>query len=164
VSKFSRPATCAVSAIRFACLVLSFVYCPESVSAQSPSDVDAIRSANQRWIDASEGGDADAYVTLVTEDALWLGERGPYYSGREAIRAFLGEYFSEYEFALPEWNTDELIVSGDAAIHRWSGLATVTHKVSGEQRLLNRKYVDMWHRQPDGQWLVARHMFVNMRE
>ncbi len=64
-----------------------FVCAQQRADAQPPSDVDdseTIRSLTQELIDVSEAGDLDAYINLVTDDALWLGERGPTRSGHEA--------------------------------------------------------------------------------
>jgi ketosteroid isomerase-like protein len=60
------------------------------------------------------------------------------------------------EIVVPE---EEVIVAGDIAIHRYSGIATLTPKMGGEPVIADRKFMDVLRRESDGQWRVARHMF-----
>jgi uncharacterized protein (TIGR02246 family) len=123
------------------------------------ADVEAIRSAFAEWVGVSEAGDADAYATFITDDAVFLGPDQPPIAGKATIRPWVAGFFADWQFSFPQWTTDEVIVAGDIAIHRYSGVATLTPKRGGSPVVADRKYMDVLRKETDGRWRVARHMF-----
>ena len=122
-------------------------------------DVEAVKTVMADWIRVAEKGDAEGYGAHITDDFIYLGPGAPPVAGKATVVPWVAGFFSEWRFAFPEWTTEEVIISGDIAIHRMSGIAVMTPKAGGEVVRLDRKYVDVLRRGPDGQWRAARHMY-----
>jgi uncharacterized protein (TIGR02246 family) len=138
---------------------LSFVGCEPQPGGDSAADEAAIKSAFAEWVRVSEAGDATAYSTYITDDALFLGPDQPPVVGKAAIQPWVAGFFADWQFSFPQWTEDEVIVAGDVAIHRYSGVATLTPRNGGAPVIADRKYMDVLRKEADGQWRVARHMF-----
>jgi len=141
------------------CMAIGGVGCAQPSRTDAAADAEAIKAAFSEWVKVSEAGDADAYSQYITDDALFLGPNQQPVAGKAAIRPWVAGFFADYQFSLPQWTEDEVIVAGDIAIHRYSGVATLTPKKGGEVIVADRKYMDVLRREADGQWRVARHMF-----
>jgi len=102
---------------------------------------------------------ADLYVSIHTDDAVLMFPGMPPVVGRDAIHSFALDCFSKYEFVFPEWQSKEIVISGDWAFHRFSAIALIRSLGGGEPIRRDAKYIDILHREPDGQWKVARHIF-----
>ena len=141
-------------------LVLALCCTPSNRSPESntAADVEAIRAVLADAVRASEAGDADAYIKYITDDALILAPGQPPIEGKATIHSWITVFFADYEFSLPQWTTNEVIVRGDIAIHRFSGVATLTSKKDGNAFVADRKYMDVLRKEADGQWRIARHM------
>lgn len=106
---------------------------------------------------------ADFYANAHTEDAVLMLDGEPAIIGIDNIRAYIKDNFSkvlsEYVFEFPNWNTEELIIAGRWAFHRFNGIAVLRPKIGGESIELDRKYLDIWKKSPEGDWKIARHIY-----
>ena len=102
---------------------------------------------------------ADIYLSVHTQDALLMVPGAPAVEGHTGIRPFIVEFVKNYEFRFPDWTSEELLVSGDLAVHRFSGIALMISRETGDTIAEDRKYLDVWRKEADGKWRVARHMF-----
>jgi len=125
----------------------------------SNSDSEAIRSAFEELVAVSEAGDAEAYAQYLTDDAMWLGPGMLGVVGKAAIKEFVSGFFADWVWSFPEWHTEEILVSGDLGVHRYVGISVATPKSGGDVLREDRKYMDVMRKQPDGKWLLSRHIF-----
>jgi len=102
---------------------------------------------------------ADAYVSMHTEDAVLMIPGMPEVIGSKKIHSFVLDFFQDYKFEFPEWKSEEIVVAGDWAFHRFSGIAVIIPKNGDDSIRLDRKYLDIYRKQPNGEWKVARHIF-----
>ena len=102
---------------------------------------------------------ADIYLAMHTADAVLMFPGAPPVAGHAGIRPFIVEFVKNYEFAFPNWTSEELLVSGDLAVHRFSGVALMISRETGDTIAEDRKYLDVWRRGEDGEWRVARHIY-----
>ena len=126
-------------------------------------DSETITTLTQEWVNASAKADIEAYFSFTTDDFAWIGDRNDSgFRGREEVQAFVEPFFETTSFSLDQWETDDLVFSGDGdqAIHIWSGRVITIDKEGGGRTAIDRTYVDFWSKQLDGKWLCTRHTFV----
>jgi uncharacterized protein (TIGR02246 family) len=123
------------------------------------ADRDAILSGFQAWLKAAEAGDADAYASFMTEDAVILSPGLPEVVGRPSILAATKAFVARNSLAFADWMPQQVLVSGDVAVHRYT-IATTRHpKGEGDPVRQEQRYIDVLRRDVDGRWLVSHHMF-----
>ena len=138
---------------------LTLIFSPLGLAEDEDADIAAVKMSLTELVAVSEAGNAEAYCSYITDDAAYLGPGSPPIVGKEAICPWVDEFFASWEFSFPKWKTDEVIISGNVAIHRYSGIATSKPKAGGDSIVADRKYMDVLRRGSDGQWRLARHMF-----
>jgi uncharacterized protein (TIGR02246 family) len=123
------------------------------------TDRNAILSAFQAWLDAAAAGDADAYADFMTEDAVILSPGLPEVVGRPSILAATRAFVAHNSLTFADWIPQQVLVVGDAAVHRYT-IATTRHpKGEGDPVRQEQRYIDVLRRDVDGRWLVSHHMF-----
>ena len=113
---------------------------------------------NRKSLKALNEGDVAALNALVADEYTMILPNRPPTSGRAAIQAgnasFLGQWHD-----VENWIPAETIVSGDWGFQRGTFEMTMTPKQGGgEPRHVTGNYLHVYHRQPDGRWLLARAM------
>jgi len=106
---------------------------------------------------------AEAYVSWHTDDAVLMFPGEPAIIGSEDIYSYMKDNFSkvldEYVYEFPNWKTEELQVTDNWAFHRFSGIALLRPKKGEKLIELDRKYLDIWKKLPNGEWKIAIHSF-----
>jgi ketosteroid isomerase-like protein len=98
----------------------------------------------------------------VTDDAMLLAMTpgGPPPVGRpalaEAIEGFLGGFTVVWDGI----QTEEVVVVGDLAFHRYTGVLSTTPKEGGETNRDDRRYLDILRRDAGGEWKLWQHIFA----
>lgn len=121
------------------------------------TDEQAIRGANERWLQLIRSKDASGIGQLYAQDAVALPEYEKAAIGREAIAKLWGRQMQTPNYALT-FGTDQLIfsTSGDMALDRgWYRFSA-----KGPKGPINDtgKYVVVW-RKIDGEWKVAADIY-----
>ena len=78
--------------------------------------------------------------------------------GAECI--FFRDLFASFILTWSDCQSEEVVVVGDLAFHRYTGVLTVTPKQGGEASRDNRRYLDLLRRGADGRWRVWQHIFT----
>jgi ketosteroid isomerase-like protein len=121
-------------------------------------DAAAITEAFKAWVNVCESGDAAGYLDYVTDEFVYCGPDQKPIGSKTAVSGVMTEFFEKRRFALPEWKTEQVLVAGDTALHRYTGTAVLTRKSDGRSVTQDRTYVDVL-RKINGRWLVAVHSF-----
>ena len=143
----------------FIALAITTIGC-ESIS-NTASDERQIKEHIQNWIDVSEKGNTDGYFDLVTDDFVYYGPGEPPIENLDSLRAFLEPFFRDNTFSMPNWETREIIIKEDMAIHIWSAIAYIEPKEGGTKVELDRKYLDVYKKDSDGEWKCYLHSYNN---
>jgi ketosteroid isomerase-like protein len=148
----------------FVLCVLAVIGCAETAEEAAVDPSELILQRFQSGIDGfiAEGDPeraADAYLEIHAPDAVLLLPGAPPVEGHSAIRPFIVDFAQSYEFRFPDWVSEEVIVSGDVAVHRFSGTAIMIPRAGGDTIREDRKYMDIWRQSPSGEWRISRHMF-----
>jgi uncharacterized protein (TIGR02246 family) len=120
------------------------------------SDAKAIDRVRQTHVDAVNSTNAEAWVTMFTEDGVQMPPFARANVGKKMmidwVRGFL-DVFALADFSL---SVAELEVKSDWAFERGAYTITFTHRPSGNVIPDVGKYITIWQRQPNGAWAMAR--------
>ncbi len=142
-------------------IFIAIIGCNKSTDNSTlESEKKAIRNMFKDWVEVCEQTNVDVnnYLQFTTEDFIFLGPGSKPISNKDTLYNFLDNFFREYYFSFPNWTTDEIIISGDLAIHRYSGIAYFISKMDSSKFEADRKYVDILRKTSTG-WKASRHMF-----
>lgn len=117
-------------------------------------EVEVLRERGRAWVEAARVEDAAALARLYEEDAVFLPPGQPEVVGRARIRSLFEAQFERFD-AEYDFEIREIVVSGAWAFRR--GAYTVRARLDGgSTRTVRDKFLDVWHRGPDGRWRIAR--------
>ena len=148
--------------IVLAASVMVIVIAAATAHAQAvDADRKAIRAAWEGWLKVGSAGDADGYMTYLTDDAVIVDmtQGQPPVVGRQAIHPWVRDFFNKFTFTWAEQSQD-IVVVGDTAFRRYPGVATFTPKQGGDPSRYDRRYLDVLRRGLDGRWRVSHHVFT----
>ncbi len=137
----------------------TLVLFPLIAAACAPAaDVEADRAAIEAVREAEEAaanaGNVDGFMALIAEDAMYLQPNGPPLIGADAVREWLEEFMEATTVEFNRYDTEEVIVSGDLAVERFSGEWTLMPKAGGDPVTEGIKGVHVMERQADGSWKI----------
>lgn len=117
------------------------------------SDVEA---GEGRWLERMNGGDASGVAALYATNARLMAPNMDTVSGREAIEGFCKE-FTALDAKL-SFNLLTVHEGGDicAAVGTYEMQVTPP---GAEPQQDQGKYIEIWQRQPDGEWLIVDDIF-----
>lgn len=120
----------------------------------SDEDVESIvKENNSKWVQYYNSGDAKAIASLHTVDAVVIPPKADFIIGRENIKQM---YQAEIEMGRGklELSTKEVIQDGLFAFE--TGLYSIKMTIEGEELNDYGKYIVIWERQGDGNWLCKK--------
>lgn len=124
--------------------------------ADSDSVRAEIRSALIRWRDAFNTGDTRDVCSLFAPDLIARNQGQPP-TGFDAVcdrlRRVLRDPERSFHYAL---RIDEILVSGDLAVARLVWTLDVRRKGAARHAVSEEVGMDVFRRQPDGSWKIAR--------
>jgi ketosteroid isomerase-like protein len=121
--------------------------------ALSPSDISAIRAAEEALAESFESPDLTAWVDFYTDDAIFVGPGAPAIEGRSA---FL-DAAPQISISSMEIVADSTLGTGDFAATL--GRATwVSGPKGSDAPKVRRRFLMVWRREPDGRWRIAREL------
>jgi len=120
-----------------------------------------IRALVERYADAVNRRDAEAYAATWTPEGVWE-IRGNRYVGREAIMAYWQPLMAGIPWVLQTINNGTVDVLGDTATCRWfhTDFAVLP---DGAKRMAIGLYYDTCTR-ADGEWRFSHRSYVRMAE
>ena len=130
----------------------------QSEAAAQPSDEDVTAAVNAIWdeYEASQmAGDPDRWIALWTDEGVKMPPDEPAIDGTDQIYAR-----AQRSMADP---VDEMVITaletqsaGDMAYSRGVFSFTFTIDETGEQEMMDGKFMTILQRQPDGSWKIHR--------
>jgi ketosteroid isomerase-like protein len=121
--------------------------------ALSPSDIAAIRAAEQALAAAFEAPDPTAWVDFYTDDAIFVGPGMAAIEGRDALlRAAEVVSISSMEIV-----AESTMGAGDFAATLGRG-SWVDGPKGSDSAPVRRRFLMVWRRGPDDRWRIAREL------
>jgi uncharacterized protein (TIGR02246 family) len=138
-------------------LLLLALIGPAAAQTDSPAQAE-IRAALTQWMVDFNAGNAEKTCALFAPDLVaqvrGRPERG-YAVQCDLLKSSLADQSKTYRYALA---IREIIVSGDLAVVRQTWTMTVKRKDSGAESTSDEYGLDVFRRQADGSWKIARYM------
>lgn len=125
------------------------------------SDKEAIRKHCENWIKVNENGNKNGYLNLITDDFEYNSPLRPSITNRDSLLSFLDSFYKNYTFTMSDWETREIIIRKDFAIHIWDGIAFIKNIKDGGQLRLDREYQDLYKKQKNGEWKCFARSYKN---
>jgi uncharacterized protein (TIGR02246 family) len=139
-------------------IVLLISACQESGTTNNSftkDDIKAIRIATEQYRDAEAVNDWETITNLYTDNAIRMLPKGPTIHGREEIL----KEFKARPSKIIEYDQKIIEVDGIGNIAFVSGIFSYTADTNGKISSGTGKYIAIYRRQEDGQWLIDRDIF-----
>jgi len=144
----------------FLLLVAASSACKREVAQfNSAVDVATLQGLDAAWSKAAGSKDVDKTVSYYADDAMVMPSNSPALTGKDAIRAMWQGMLGAPNFS-GGWTATKVDVaqSGDLAY------VTGTYELSetgadGKPMTDKGKYLEVWKKQPDGNWKCVADMF-----
>ena len=126
---------------------------------EEPIDTEADRAAIEEILRvasiSNQNRDVEAFLSNLTEDAIFMNPGGPAIEGKAAIRAWITQRFSEVD---PQVTISpvEIVVDHDLAFNRTHVTGFQVDLETGDTLAIDWKEIAILRRQPDDSWLVSR--------
>jgi uncharacterized protein (TIGR02246 family) len=126
---------------------------------ESSADREAIYRHRDAYNQALRDGDLEAWLATLTDDCVFMAAGLPAVVGKDAIGKWAGEsYFEPFEVEL-DYDFEELEFVGERALAWGWFRQTLSPKDGSDPVELKGKFLDVFHRQSAGGWLLARVAF-----
>ena len=138
------------------CFTFSCQAYKEKPAVDIEADVAAIESLADETMKAFNEGDLERYLSLLTDDVVWMAPTQPSAIGKDAAKNWVQFDLITHEVAI---TVEEVQVLGDWAFMRNIWIGSGTQKDSGEKFEFNNKGLYLLRRQADGSWKISYVMF-----
>jgi len=120
----------------------------------------AIRQAVEEFTRAYNAGEFEKLEGIFDENLIDMSAGGPTRRGAEARRHFVLRVKETHAKFQPHLkiNIDELQVAGDWAYEHGTLVVELMPRTGGDKSYIRQRYLDIWRRQPSGQWKIAIEM------
>lgn len=125
---------------------------PDEVAAR-----EAIRQRRESWIAAINAGDADGFVAVLAEDAVWLPSGRSAIRGKERVREWLAAPFAEFDYDYTVADI-RVRVAGDFAVENARFRTRAEKRQGGEAPPHDGTYTIIWRRTGSHGWLIDRYI------
>ncbi len=112
----------------------------------------ALREVDIAFTTASSEKDLESFLSFISEDASMLPPNAPTLSGKDAIREFCSELYSNPGFALKCQVRHAEVSRGSDLGYTIGNYVLTHHDAAGKAVTDHGKYVTIWKRQSDGTW------------
>jgi ketosteroid isomerase-like protein len=140
---------------------LVFISCDSKTNYDTEAEKEKVKTLFQAWIEGvSEKGDAETYFKYVTSDFMISEPNNQVKTDRESIESEVKGVLANNSIKLEDWNSEEIILSQDIAIHRHSGVLVIMAKNDTSTIRMHLKYLDILKRDDNGEWKTYLHSYM----
>lgn len=124
-----------------------------SVDATEAQAIERTRGAH---VAALNSGDVGAWAGAFADDGVQMPPNAPANVGRDKIQAWSGAFLGAFRAAFSLAPEEVQIAGADWAFERGTYKITLTPRAGGEPIQDAGKYITVYQRQPDDNWVMAR--------
>ena len=131
----------------------------DSASTPDPAaDRQAIAAATAQFEAAENAGSGVQFRSYFSDDLVMMGPNKPPVTGGDSVAALMRAFHDEFAVQV-EYNSQEIVVSGDWAFDRGTEHYTLTPRAGGAPIRKSGNYLYLYQRQEDGSWKQSRVMW-----
>ena len=104
---------------------------------------------------ATNAGDVDGFMAVVTDDIVFQAPGFPEFVGAAAVREFVTGFVAAYDMVWEKTSRD-FVIDGDYAFQRYGYTVRLTDKATGVVMNETGKGLLVYRKQDDGSWKVCR--------
>lgn len=132
---------------------------PASSAAAAPTTRPAIEATTAAFHQALRTNDADALFSYVADDVVMMPPGEAAIRGKPAMRAWYAGFLSHFRTSSLSL-TDRQVFLGEAWAVEMGAYEWGLEAVAGGDPVVDRgSYMQVWKKQPDGQWRFAREIW-----
>jgi len=128
------------------------------MTVDQKTDLQAVIALSEAEKTAVESGDADAYLSILTDSCIFMPPNALRKEGEE-LRDWLRDFLVTMRADWIEYSHGHTEISGNLAWHDYSYVWRVTPRAGGEGIVGRGKGIQIYRRDPDGQWKLARNIW-----
>jgi ketosteroid isomerase-like protein len=128
---------------------------PKPAVAPAPDAAAIAKEAHESYVAAINSNDVETLMRAVTNDIVYMPPHDLALAGKDAVRGWVHAYFGAYR-TQREKTTLEFVVAGDWAFEQYSYKSTDTPVKGGAAATDTGKGINIYRREADGKWRVAR--------
>jgi len=106
-------------------------------------------------------GDVPGYVTLFTDDVIWMPPNAPDRIGKADVFTAQGTTFSKFKLSVELTPTEVRLLSEDYGLVLASVHGSLTPHAGGDAADIRFRALFIMASQPDGTWRITRQMWNN---
>ena len=129
--------------------------CVSSSEPDPAADRKSIAAVTDQFQAAECAGSVDKFRSFFTDDLVMMGPDSPPVIGGDSVAALMKKFHNAFKVQV-EYNSQEIVVSGDWGFDRGTEKYTVTPKTGGEPIQKTGNYLYIYQRQKDGSWKQSR--------
>ena len=119
------------------------------------ADVAAISALSDREIAAFSAGDAEAIKSVFAADAIAMPPNERAVTGHASLEAWMAAMAEQFTLS-GQYDSSDVVVSGDLAVQRYTGKLTLTPKTGGDRVTETVKGLHVLRKQADGSWKITQ--------
>jgi ketosteroid isomerase-like protein len=127
----------------------------EMINAGSDPDHQRVIAVTEEEVAAIEAGDADRYLALLGDDAVFMPPNIAAKTGDD-LRQWLRDFLDRVTIKYLQFTHGEIVVRDDLACHAYSCSWKATPKSGGQPTLMCFKGMLVFRRTPDRIWKICR--------
>ena len=120
------------------------------------ADVETINKLGEEFTAAIKESDIERLLSFYKVDAVLMPPNESAAKGNKAIRAWFQSFFDQFTVEDFSFAIEEVTVAGDWAFRGGSFTMAFSPAAGGDQMTDVGKFIEIWQRQPDGSWKMAR--------
>jgi uncharacterized protein (TIGR02246 family) len=129
-----------------------------STTSVSSSDTEAIRQIYPGFVAAKLARDIERELSFVTDDAVYAAPGLPDVAGKTALRTWWTSREASDSLEVFKLDPGEIVVAGDLAYSRGTSTSRFRNRRTGQISTQMVRHLDILRRQPNGRWLISRHI------
>lgn len=116
-----------------------------------------LKERHREWVRIVNDGDIDAYIGILTEDAVWIPPGGEPIEGREAFKKWLTPFLTKFSYRF-DITEERIKAAGSRALERAKFTSKMSPKTGGNPMIHSGTFTVLWIQKEDNKWYIERYI------